>query len=224
MGRASRYRLRGATTDPARASSPVQGLPEGKRSQRAISETTWGTSGDGRPGRDLDVRRGGRESAANTIDPPGCENNGINLTIGRSPAIVHTGQAITYTVSVSNDDPTGTLKFCNVTGATVTITLPDPATGSPFTAGANTIVIASNHDFPVSGAGDIAPTSFTFTPPAGTTYNAATAAAAIERFDPARLGPGRRLRRHHQDVVGGGHPPGHHADHHDHPAGDRPCR
>src|SRR6476469_4119706 len=53
---------------------------------------------------------------ANTIDPPGCENNGINLTIGRSPAIVHTGQTITYTVSVSNDDPTGTLKFCNVTG------------------------------------------------------------------------------------------------------------
>src|SRR6478672_4921012 len=116
---------------------------------------------------------------ANTIDPAGCTNNGINLTIGRSPAIVHTGEVITYTVSVSNADPGGVGGFCNVTGATVTITLPDPATGLPTTAGANTIVIVANHDFPVSGAGDIAPTSFTFTPPAGATYHFATAQAAI---------------------------------------------
>ncbi len=161
---------------------------------------------------------------ANTIDPPGCTNNGINLTIGRSPAIVHTGQAITYTVSVSNADPGGVGGFCNVTGATVTITLPDPATGSPFTAGATTTVIASNHDFPVSGAGDIAPTSFTFTPPAGTTYTNATAAAAISGsilHDSDQVDDSADITKTSSAAVIA---PGHHADHHDHPAGHRSAR
>jgi uncharacterized repeat protein (TIGR01451 family) len=115
--------------------------------------------------------------AANTVDPAGCEDNGIDLTISRSPAIVQPGDMVTYTVSVTNGVSATAPKPCNVTNATVTIELPDNTTGLPN--GSPEILVA-NHDFPADHTGDIGPLTRTFTIPAGPLgYGSATARAAI---------------------------------------------
>src|SRR6187397_2246944 len=51
--------------------------------------------------------------SANTVDPPGCEDNGIDLTISRSPAVVQPGDTVTYTVTVTNGTSAAAPKPCN---------------------------------------------------------------------------------------------------------------
>ncbi len=117
--------------------------------------------------------------SANTIDPPGCTQNGIQVVIGRSPGVAQPGDTITFTVSVTNGVHGNVVSPCNVTGADVTLTTPDPATGMYNTPGATTFVLVADHDFPADGSGDISG-SRTFTVPNGPlTYGFAQAQVAL---------------------------------------------
>ena len=83
-------------------------------------------------------------------------------------------------MSVTNGVTAGAPLPCDVTNATVTLVTPDPATGSPLTAGATTYILASNASFPADGSGNIGPISRTFVVPAGPlAYGSATAQASI---------------------------------------------
>src|SRR5438034_8625397 len=67
----------------------------------------------------------GSTRAAGDIDPPGCNGNGVQLSISRTPGAGVNGQAINYKFSIANlNDPTTVA--CDATGVTVNFYCPGP--------------------------------------------------------------------------------------------------
>jgi len=86
--------------------------------------------------------------------PAGCNGNRLNTSLIKDKTAVYQGDTITYTVTVSNVD-SGTDVACDITNATVTLTLPamdgSPtgtaivlATGIDYLAGTTTTVVGSS--------------------------------------------------------------------------------
>src|SRR4051812_41382246 len=66
-------------------------------------------------------------SASAHVSPTGCTQNGIDLSISRSPGTVEPGQTIFFQVSVNNGPIAA--GDCDVTNANITLTLPNAVTG-----------------------------------------------------------------------------------------------
>jgi large repetitive protein len=76
--------------------------------------------------------------------PPGCSSNSLDLTVTKDRTLVRNGDRTNYTVIVANQG----LGACNLTGVTVTLTLP-AANG---TSTGETVTLASNVDYPAGTA------------------------------------------------------------------------
>lgn len=74
--------------------------------------------------------------------PAGCTTNGLAINITKSRTLVRNGDTVDYTVSVSNDAPGS----CNITGATVRLTLP----ARDGTENGQVVTLATNQDFPAN--------------------------------------------------------------------------
>src|SRR5205809_6879179 len=86
----------------------------------------------------------GSTRAAGDIDPPGCNGNGVQLSISRTPGAGVNGQAINYKFSIANlNDPTTVA--CDATGVTVNFYCPGPD-GTPNFS--NPINLATGLDLP----------------------------------------------------------------------------
>jgi hypothetical protein len=92
----------------------------------------------------------GASPAAAHQSPPGCASNSVILTPTKDKTLVRNGDQTNYTVSISNDVGAA----CDVTGATVTLTLPAPdgtptgqsvtlAAGANYPAGSTTQVLGT---------------------------------------------------------------------------------
>lgn len=79
--------------------------------------------------------------------PVGCNSNSLDLTVTKNRTMVEEGDVITYAVYVTNLD-NGSSIACDITGATVTITL--PATNGTPTGSA--ITLATGVDYPAGTA------------------------------------------------------------------------
>src|SRR5438046_8656963 len=86
----------------------------------------------------------GGARAAGDITPPGCNGNGVQLSISRTPGDGVNGQVISYKFSIANlDDPT--TMACRATGVTVKFYCPGPD-GTPNFS--NPINLATGLDLP----------------------------------------------------------------------------
>src|SRR5947199_247728 len=86
----------------------------------------------------------GSTRAAGDISPDGCNGNGVQLSISRTPGAGVNGQVISYKFSIANlDDPTTVA--CNATGVTVNFYCPGPD-GTPNFS--NPINLATGLDLP----------------------------------------------------------------------------
>ena len=103
---------------------------------------------------------GGSMRAQAHVSPLTCTDNLVSLDLLKDVGLIHTGDTVTYTVSVANklikNDGTGS--GCDLNGALVELQLP-AANGSPSGA---TTVFAAAASFPASGAGNITYASVPF--------------------------------------------------------------
>jgi hypothetical protein len=74
--------------------------------------------------------------------PGSCNSNNLDLTLTKNKTIVRTGDVITYSVYVANVDGTSSVA-CDITDATVTITLP-ATNGTPT---GSTVTLTSGTDY-----------------------------------------------------------------------------
>src|SRR4051812_4382498 len=81
------------------------------------------------------------------VSPPGCSNNGIDLSVNRAPGTVQPGDTINFTVAVANGPIAA--GDCDVTNATVTLTLPNAVNGSPT---GTVVTLATAASFPADGS------------------------------------------------------------------------
>src|SRR3954451_14281074 len=86
----------------------------------------------------------GAEPAAADHHPANCTSNRLDLTISRDRAIVRPGETVNYAVRVANDGAGA----CDVSGVTITVTLP-AADGTPTGA---TVTLATNAAYPAGTA------------------------------------------------------------------------
>lgn len=86
--------------------------------------------------------------------PAGCNSNSLDLTVTKDRTVVEEGDIITYAVYVTNLD-NGSSIACDITGATVTITLP-ATDGTPT---GNAITLATGVDYPAGTASTLVGTA-----------------------------------------------------------------
>lgn len=89
----------------------------------------------------------GASSVSADQTPLGCNSNSLDLTVTKNRTVVEKGDVITYAVYVTNLD-NGSSIACDITGATVTITLP-AADGTPTGAA---VTLATGVDYPAGTA------------------------------------------------------------------------
>lgn len=85
----------------------------------------------------------GAASVSADQTPSGCNSNSLDLTVTKNRTMVEEGDTITYGVYVTNLD-NGSSIACDITGATVTVTLP-AADGTPT---GNVVTLATGVDYP----------------------------------------------------------------------------
>lgn len=91
---------------------------------------------------------GGAASAH--VSPTGCTNNGIDLSINRTPATVEPGQTILFSVTVANGPVAA--GECDVTNADIKVILPNAVDG---TDSGTVVTLATAASFPADGSANI---------------------------------------------------------------------
>lgn len=93
---------------------------------------------------------GSQHTAFAHQSPANCNANNLVLNFSKDKTIVRPGDTIHYTVNVTNDPTVPSPTPCDVTNATVTLTLP----AMDGTATGTVITLASGASFPANGSGD----------------------------------------------------------------------
>lgn len=86
--------------------------------------------------------------------PSGCNSNSLDLTVTKNRTMVEEGDTITYGVHVTNLD-NGSSIACDITGATVTVTLP-ARDGTPT---GTVVTLATGVDYPAGTASTLVGTA-----------------------------------------------------------------